>query len=205
MSQEQDPPAAPPDPPLVAAEPSRDPWWLVRIAGAVYGAIVLFALGYAFLQDQLHTLFGVAWPTGPQWLAGVGVGLALVLLSRIAARIWPPMTRLVDGLTQAVGPLQVLPALALALLSGVAEEILFRGALWPGLGLLGTTILFGLVHVWPSRTFWVYPLFATVAGLLLGLLRQGTDSLWPSIAAHVTVNALNLIWLGRRARRQTTV
>ena len=163
MSQEQDPPAAPPDPPPAAAEPARDPWWLVRIAGAVYGAIVLFALGYAFLQDQLHTLFGAAWPTGPQWLAGFGVGLALVLLSRVAARVWPPMTRLVDGLTDAVGPIDVLPALALALLSGVAEEILFRGALWPGLHLLGTTILFGLVHVWPSRVFWVYPLFAPVS------------------------------------------
>lgn len=205
MSQEQDPPAAPLDPPLVVAPPTRDPWWLVRIAGAVYGAITLFALGYAFLQDQLHTVFGAAWPTGPQWLAGLGVGLALVLLSRIAARVWPPMTRLVDGLTDAVGPIEVLPALALALLSGVAEEILFRGALWPGLGLIGTTILFGLVHVWPSRLFWVYPLFALVAGLLLGLLRQGTESLWPCVVAHVTVNALNLIWLGRRARRQATV
>ena len=181
---------------------ASSPWSLLRIAAVVYGVIVVFAFGFAFLQKQLGTLFGEALPTGTHLLAGLGVGLALVVLSRLAARSWPPMTHLVDGLADVIGPIGILPALALALVSGVAEEILFRGALWPVLGFLGSSILFGVVHVWPSRSFWVYPLFATVAGLLFGLLRQGTESLWPSIIAHVTVNALNLIWLGRRARRK---
>ena len=203
----QDPPlpdveSRPKAPPPAAAPAPRDAWGLVRIAAAVYGAVLLFSFGMAFLQDQLGILFGEAWPSGPHLLAGLGVGLALVVLSRVAAHAWPPMTRLVDGLTDAIGPIGILPALALAALSGVAEEVLFRGALWPGLGFLGTSILFGLVHVWPSRAFWVYPLFATAAGLLFGLLRLGTQSLWPGVLAHVTVNALNLVWLGRRARRR---
>ena len=53
---------------------------------------------------------------------------------------------------------------------GVGEELLFRGALWPHLGLPGTTFLFGLVHIIPRKQLWGYPLFALGAGLLLGLL-----------------------------------
>ena len=68
---------------------------------------------------------------------------------------------------------------------------------------MGTTLLFGLVHVLPRRSLWIYPLFATLAGLLFGLLREGTQSLWPCILAHVAVNVLNLAWIGQIARKRS--
>ena len=49
-------------------------------------------------------------------------------------------------LGELLGPITFRAALGLALLSGVAEELLFRGALWPHLGLFGTTFLFALVR-----------------------------------------------------------
>jgi membrane protease YdiL (CAAX protease family) len=175
---------------------------LLRLAVPFYGIVALFALGYALFTNQITLLFGEQMPTLAHLAAGLGVGLALVGLTRALTRSWAPMTRMADGLSDLLGPIAWHWGLLLALLSGFAEELLFRGALWPTLGLIGTTLLFGLLHVLPRRRLWLYPVFAIVAGLLLGLLREGTQSLWPAILAHVTVNALNLAWIGSRARRR---
>lgn len=178
---------------------------LLRIAVPFYALVALFALGYAFFRrgfGGLGGIFGETAAAPAELLGGLGVGLALVALTRVGARSWPPMTRMADGLGELLGPVSWTYALALALVSGVAEELLFRGALWPDLGLVGTTLLFALVHVLPRRSLWLYPVFALLAGLLLGLVREGTESLWPPIIAHVAVNALNLAWLGARARRR---
>lgn len=179
-----------------AARPS-----LLRFAVPFYGVVAVFALGFALFSTGVRGLFGEAAPTVEGVLVGLGLGLALVALSRVGSRAWNPMRRAMESLATLLGPIGRGEAILLALLSGVAEELLFRGALWPHLGLVGTTLLFGLVHVLPRRPLWVYPLFATAAGLLLGLLRDGTQSLVPPIVAHVTVNALNLAWLGGVARR----
>jgi hypothetical protein len=96
-------------------------------------------------------------------------------------------------------------AVWLALVSGVAEELCFRGALWPQLGLVGTSVFFGLCHVLPVRALAGYPVFAFFAGLLFGLLRERTGSVWPCVAAHATVNALNLAWVGALERRRREV
>jgi membrane protease YdiL (CAAX protease family) len=175
---------------------------LLAFAVPFYAVVALFALGFALFSDGLGGLLGEAAPTPAGLGVGLAVGLLVVAASRVGSRAWKPMVRAMEALADLLGPIRVRDALLLALLSGTAEELLFRGALWPHLGLVGTTLLFGLVHVLPRRPLWIYPLFATAAGLLLGLLRDGTQSLWPPVVAHVTVNALNLAWLGAVARRR---
>ena len=65
-----------------------------------------------------------------------------------------------------LGPVSVLQAVWLALLSGFAEELLFRGALWPHLGLVGGAVLFGVLHTVPVRSLAFYPVYAFLAGLV---------------------------------------
>lgn len=85
---------------------------------------------------------------------------------------------------------------ALVVLVPVAEEALFRGALFSGLqaryderrAALVTTLLFALVHV---RLEAVAP--ALVAGLLFAGLRHVFGSVLPGLAVHAAVNAMPLL------------
>lgn len=88
--------------------------------------------------------------------------------------------------------------MALALLSGFAEELFFRGAVQGSLGLWAGTAIFALVHTGPHRSFRLWTAFAAAAGLLFGVLFAWRGSLLAPIAAHVAVNAVNLRELSRR-------
>jgi len=189
---------------------------LLRLAGGFYAIVTLFAFGYAVfdgLQPDRYVeraargegdaFLGLALPSLGLALAGIGVGLVIVGVVHVGMRTMPSVERASGELAGLLGPLTTREALWLAVFSGVGEELLFRGALWPHLGLMGTTLLFGLVHVLPRRSLWWYPLFAAGAGLLLGILRDASGSVFPPMLAHITVNGLNLWWLARHHARLT--
>ncbi|WP_081995764.1 CPBP family intramembrane glutamic endopeptidase [Thermus sp. 2.9] len=93
----------------------------------------------------------------------------------------------------------------LALLSGVAEEVFFRGLVqgllvsWlGGVGVFLQALLFALLHPAPRRAF-AYPLYTWVAGLLFGWAYLLTESLLPGILAHFLHNARGFYELWREA------
>ncbi len=81
----------------------------------------------------------------------------------------------------------------LGLTAGVAEEVLFRGAMLPRFGVLATALLFAAVHTQYALTFATLEVF--VLGLGLGWLRRAAGTL-PSIVTHagydITVGILSL-------------
>ncbi|HKY39397.1 MAG TPA: CPBP family intramembrane glutamic endopeptidase [Polyangiaceae bacterium] len=86
--------------------------------------------------------------------------------------------------------------LAIATLSALAEELVFRGLLLPWVGLLPQALLFGVAHAQlsgPSR--WVWVAWASVVGLALGAMFQLTGSLLGPMLAHGLINGLNLLYL----------
>jgi membrane protease YdiL (CAAX protease family) len=85
-------------------------------------------------------------------------------------------------------------ALILALASGLAEEVFFRGALQNALfggwlGILLQALVFAAFHPIPDRRAWVYPLFIFCGGVLFGASYLLTGSLVPGILAHYLHNA----------------
>ncbi|MEE2678256.1 MAG: CPBP family intramembrane glutamic endopeptidase [Myxococcota bacterium] len=174
---------------------------LVKTAGVFYSAMLAVAWAWA------------AWMGRSPWFASPGamqrgvvpldfaVGLvAGVLVIAVSAAL--AQTRwgraLSEALGSLLGPLRWRDCLVLALLSGVAEEAFFRGALQPEVGLFAASVIFGLAHLVPRRELAPWCLFSFAAGLLLGLLFDRTGNLVAPVVAHFVVNAVNLRLLSTR-------
>lgn len=176
---------------------------LLRMAMIFYGALLGVALLWGLIAGRsLLFASATAAERGVAPLrdlaAGLLVGAVVVLLSREFTRRTRAGEELARAFGGVLGRLSVCECLALAALSGVAEEAFFRGALQPLLGWFATSLVFGLVHFVPRREFLPWTGFALVAGLLLGGLFEATGNLLAPVVAHATVNALNLRFLSLR-------
>jgi len=129
----------------------------------------------------------------------LGVGAALLLLGTwIGAERTVPLARDLDRqIMAALGPIQPGEAVALAVLSGFAEELFFRGAVQGAFGWLPATLAFAILHSGPGKAFRLWTLFAAIAGLVFAGLALWRGNLLASIVGHFLVNAVNL---GRLAR-----
>src|SRR4029077_2113580 len=76
---------------------------------------------------------------------------------------------------------------ALALLPAICEDVLFRGALQPRLGLVVTALLFTSIHTQYSISFDTLAVFVLALGL--GLIRKYTNTTTSSVC-HATYNLL---------------
>lgn len=129
-------------------------------------------------------------------VAAITIGSTRVLLERArwARALRRELKILVEG---ASGAQLVLLAVA----SGLAEELFFRGALQPAAGLVTTSVLFGALHVGPRREFLPWTAWALVMGLVLGGVYELTGALEGPVIAHVLVNAVNLRVIARHDAR----
>lgn len=127
------------------------------------------------------------------WVGSIG-------LLEMQSLVFPPPAETLDlfrRLHAALAPSSLLDGLVslavIALLPALSEELVMRGVLLPSLAartgaapaVLLTAAIFALIHLDPIRL-----LFTFVLGVLLGLLRLRTRSLWPSVVVHSTLNAL---------------
>lgn len=79
----------------------------------------------------------------------------------------------------------------ISLLAGFAEELLFRGVLQVKFGIIGASILFGLVHaVSPA-----YMIVTAVMGLYIGILFQWSGSLLVPVQLHFIYDLCALVYL----------
>ena len=182
------------------SNPQRNP--ILKWAAWFYVSLAVAAWIYAALFGDLRTLFGERAPDTGATLRGVGIGLGIVIAYWGAHHQFPVVRRFTVTIGAFLGPMTAMQASYLGMLSGFAEELMFRGALWPHLGLWGTSLLFAALHIVPVRAAAGYPLFALGAGLLLGWLRETTGSVWPPVFAHVTVNTINLAVFGAMLNRR---
>ena len=133
---------------------------------ALGAALWLASLGLLELQN-------VVFPVPPEYLAG---------FRRLHDLLYPK------------DPLDALVSLAaIALVPALCEEAATRGVLLPSLrtalapapSIALSAAVFALMHFDLYRT-----LFTFAVGLVLGAVRLRTGSLWPSLLAHASLNAL---------------
>ncbi|GAB4535110.1 MAG: hypothetical protein Tsb0020_50490 [Haliangiales bacterium] len=168
---------------------------------ALYGALSLLALLISAGREDvdIYRIEGTSTVAGLMLspLLGVLVGLAAVLAWRLAVRRYVWAQRLHQDFRSLLGPLTSREILILALASAVGEELLFRGALQPWIGIWPQAAVFALLHVGPGRRFlpWTATSFALAIGF--GYLFEWTGDLGGPIAAHFTINYLNLHFIAR--------
>jgi membrane protease YdiL (CAAX protease family) len=191
----------------MSSAPSRTNGFAMAVV--VEGGLALAALGIAAffripLRDQLVS------STIP-WHLRVVRGV-LVTIPMLAAFWWlvhssrttlRELRQQVEWLIREMFPTSSIPQFALvAILAGVGEELLFRGALqtligrWttPVFGLVITSVLFGLAHALSK----LYFVFATVIGLCFGWLVLRYNDLVTPMVAHSLYDFIALVYLSKR-------
>ena len=131
-----------------------------------------------------------AWWQPVLALAAAGAFFAFAQGMDGLAHQWTPGTaHRIDDVTNHVfgqlgGPLGIA---ALAVAPGLCEELLFRGALQPRIGILATALLFTSIHTQYALSIDTAAVFAIALGL--GLLRKYTNTT-ASCTCHITYNLL---------------
>lgn len=139
----------------------------------------------------------------------VGLTVFSVFAARLAAIAWSIMAstlhlQLPGGatdITRVFGPsaMGVAVTVLVAIVVGpIVEEIVFRGVAFAQLervqgmagGIIGSSVLFGLLHVNPLE---LIPLM--FAGALFAWVFQSSRSLWTAIAAHAAFNSIAVVAL----------
>ena len=139
----------------------------------------------------------------PAWwhlvLALAAAGVFLVALQGFDSAnhlVFPDLARRIDAVDQHLFSQLVnsswVGIVAIAVLPGVCEEALFRGALQPRLGLVPAAVLFTSIHSQYALSLDLAGIF--IIALCLGLIRKYTNTT-TSMSAHVTYNLLASISL----------
>ena len=125
-------------------------------------------------------------------LGGLAAGLLIVFASRMALYRFEWARWLHRELRHLLFPLTDLEILVLAGASSVGEEMFFRGAMLPSIGLFGSSAIFALLHIGPKARFLPWTISSFVVGLLFGGMYLWTGDLTGPVVAHFLVNFLNL-------------
>lgn len=130
------------------------------------------------------------------WVASLG-------LLELQYAVWPPPPGYLEAfrkLHEALRPANpldaVLSVLAIAAAPAVFEEILVRGVVLPSFrpalgatgAVLGSALIFGLMHDDPYRL-----VFTFAVGIVLGVVRLRAGALLPCILVHGTLNTLTFL------------
>jgi membrane protease YdiL (CAAX protease family) len=123
-------------------------------------------------------------------IAASGVFFAVGLGMDWLSHVWTPdVARQVDSTSQRLfgGLGTPVGIAALALAPGICEEIMFRGALQPRLGIIATALLFTCIHTQYGLSLDALSVFVIAVGL--GLIRKFTNTT-TSVITHTTYNLI---------------
>jgi uncharacterized protein len=169
------------------------------------GALVVLALILALLFG-LRPWDDIGW-SGSAFVMALLATLPMVVALDLLGRVdWAWVHAISDAIREVLLPLfrNAPPGalIAVALMAGIGEELLFRGVVQAGLeawlgplaGLLLASLLFGLAHFVTLGYF----ALASLMGLYFGLLYQWSGNLLVPILVHALYDWIALRWYLRR-------
>ena len=88
----------------------------------------------------------------------------------------------------------VIDIVVLAAIAGFSEELFFRGMLQPRMGLVASSLLFGLLHG-PDYKLWPFALWAAAVGMGFGLVYRETENMAIPMLVHAFYDGLALAYI----------
>ena len=172
--------------------------WDVLLNGIPLLLFAVIGVGWVIRRGGRATVerLGILKPTWKQLLVAVvvtalllGVDLAVNLawqeLGPTSFEVWERVAEhLYGNLATVTG------ALVLGLSAGISEELLFRGAVQPRLGLVLATFMFALAHLQYGLTIATFEVF--LIGLALGLVRNWSNTT-VCIVIHAGYNTVGML------------
>ena len=167
-----------------------------------FACVVLPALVFVRVRRVPAAALGLGRVSAAATIGGLLFGAGAFYLVAVALHawiehVWPTPPALREAMRRMVIPAEgarplAIDLAALALVPAVGEELMFRGVLWravrPWLGptatIVVTAVAFGLYH---GSIYRFAP--AALGGLLIGVTRARSGSLWPALAFHFANNA----------------
>jgi membrane protease YdiL (CAAX protease family) len=173
--------------------------WDVILSGIPFVIFALAGVGLLIRRRGRGTWqrLGLRRPTWKQLLAAVGIAGLLLGFDFLVSWVWqgidPAGYDLLEKVNENLfGDLATVGgAIALGLSAGISEELLFRGAVQPRLGLLLTTVLFTIGHLQYGLTLATLQVF--IIGLVFGLMRKRTGGVIVCIVSHATYNMVGTL------------
>ncbi len=169
----------------------------IAVGEAPFVVIGFLGVGLFVRRDlgQSMRRLGLVRPTWGQLALGLAAAGALYLasdgLERLGMWLTPGLSRQLAQNTQGLfGHLtDPVSALIVGLAAGIGEEILFRGALQPRLGIVSTAVLFGVVHLNYGVSFSL--LSVVMVAVVLSVLRRYANTS-TTIVTHATLDVIAL-------------
>jgi hypothetical protein len=185
--------------PSSLAENLRYAWWYAAVAGVI-GVVQVQLLGTA----AWWTAIGDGWPpTLSQLAIGALAGLVLLLIGMTVLRLSGAGDFSWTFKALAAIPPSHAAIVSLSLSAAILEELLFRAALVPTVGIVASAALFALAHVGtallapnPKLALWLM-VDMMVFGIAMGYLFLQAGW-WACVMAHLVHNLLGF-YLARRA------
>lgn len=170
----------------------------------VYGLLGAIAIAWSAWRghpDLYRTAASTSTRLAASPLAGLALGLTVVFLSRFAVHRLEWARVLHREFHSVVHELSSREIVLLAVASSVGEELFFRGALLPLVGLLPSSAAFAALHVRAGARFLPWTIMSFIVGLIMGLMYLYLGDLGGPIVAHFTINLLNLNFISKTELR----
>lgn len=132
---------------------------------------------------------------------GLLAGSVLTIASVLFEMEFAEYRLIKDYLLEVIGRAPAVTIVALSLLSAAGEEVFFRVAMQPELGMVGTTLIFALLHLGPRGNPNSWTLMSAIISLLLGVIFDYTESILPVFVAHSIMNLTSMFKLRVRYRK----
>jgi len=192
---------------LASSEGLLQHWLIIAFAGMVAGegAMVLGAWRFSAFKYHLgwralgFRSFNVRRGLTLATIVVLGGLLISILYDMLMTLLWEePTSSVTLEFTNSGLGLATIAVLAVVV-APVAEEVLFRGFLFSGIGkrygyawgAIGSALLFSLAHLMQPGAF--LPIF--LLGLLFAWLYMRTGSIWACIFAHSAYNSIALLFM----------